>query len=88
MLKPDWDRDRVMQAINSLGIPCFSGSCPEIYGEKAFEANGLRPSVSLPNAMSLGPKSLAFLIHPTLTADDLDRTRDAIESVMSKAITS
>jgi dTDP-4-amino-4,6-dideoxygalactose transaminase len=88
MLKPNWDRDRVMQAINSLGIPCFSGSCPEIYGEKAFEANDLRPSVSLPNATSLGPKSLAFLIHPTLTADDLERTRDAIESVMSKAITS
>ena len=35
-LADGWDRDRIMNEINARGIPCFSGSCPEIYNEKAF----------------------------------------------------
>ena len=84
-LKEGWSRDRLMNEINALGVPCFSGSCPEIYNEKAFEAAGLRPGVPLPNAASLGPTSLAFLVHPTLTADDMQRTCDAISTVMSSS---
>jgi hypothetical protein len=38
MLKEGWSRDRIMQAVNDAGIPCFSGSCSEIYLEKAFES--------------------------------------------------
>ena len=37
-LKAGWSRDRIMNQINALGVPCFSGSCPEIYNEKAFDA--------------------------------------------------
>jgi dTDP-4-amino-4,6-dideoxygalactose transaminase len=84
-LADGWDRDRITNEINAHGIPCFSGSCPEIYNEKAFEATGLRPQEPLPNAASLGPTSLAFLVHPTLTPDDLARTCDAIRDVMSDA---
>jgi len=84
-LATDWDRDRIMREIVSRGVPCFSGSCPEIYNEKAFEANGIRPKEPLPNAASLGPKSLAFLVHPTLTANDLELTCNTIHSVMSEA---
>ena len=86
-LKTDWDRDRIMREISSLGVPCFSGSCPEIYSEKAFAAEGIRPTTPLPNAAMLGPKSLAFLVHPTLTVDDLDVTCKAIVRVMSEAVT-
>ena len=42
-LKSDWSRDRIMTALMAEGIPCGSGSCSEIYLEKAFEGNGLRP---------------------------------------------
>lgn len=84
-LAKGWNRDRIMDAIDSRGVPCFSGSCPEIYREKAFEAKGLGPPASLPNAAALGPTSLAFPVHPTLTAEDLDRTCDAIDTVMSAA---
>lgn len=84
-LKHGWNRDRIMQEINSLGAPCFSGSCPEIYNENAFEFGGIRPSVALPNAAILGPRSLAFLVHPTLTSGDLSLTCNAIDSVMSEA---
>jgi dTDP-4-amino-4,6-dideoxygalactose transaminase len=84
-LAKGWNRDRIMGEINSLGVPCFSGSCPEIYREKAFEAAGLVPPEPLPNAAALGPTSLAFLVHPTLTAGDLDRTCDAIGVALSAA---
>ena len=84
-LADGWDRDRIMHEINALGVPCFSGSCPEIYNEKAFEVTGLQPAIPLTNAASIGPKSLAFLVHPTLTSDDIQKTCDTISTVMSAA---
>jgi dTDP-4-amino-4,6-dideoxygalactose transaminase len=86
-LRDGWDRDRIMVEINELGIPCFIGSCPEIYNEKAFEKAGLKPETPLPNAKALGPVSLAFLVHPTLTDDDLDRSCEAIKTVLDQATT-
>jgi dTDP-4-amino-4,6-dideoxygalactose transaminase len=84
-LNSGWSRDRIMGEINALGIPCFVGSCPEIYNEKAFEKLGLKPKKPLPNAHELGKTSLAFLVHPTLTDADLDRTCDAIAQVLIRA---
>ena len=86
-LASGWDRDRIMSEINALGIPCFSGSCPEIYREKAFETGGIRPAAALPNAAQLGPKSLAFLVHPGLTEEDMDLTCNTIDAVLSKSMT-
>ena len=84
-LADGWDRDRVMNEIVEQGIPCFSGSCPEIYDEKAFEDAGLRPAARMPNAQALGPRSLAFLVHPTLTGEDTDRVCAAVVNVLSQA---
>jgi len=39
-LKTDWSRDRIMTALMAEGIPCGSGSCSEIYLEKAFRDRG------------------------------------------------
>jgi dTDP-4-amino-4,6-dideoxygalactose transaminase len=80
-----WDRDRISAAINARGVPCFIGSCPEIYEEQAFAAADLRPKAPMPNAASLGPKSLAFLVHPTLTDHDVERMCDVIQEVTSTA---
>ena len=83
LLKPDWNRDRIMNALVAEGIPCFSGSCSEIYLEAAFE--GMRPALRLPVARELGETSLMFLVHPTLTeADMLDICR-AVAKVMRQA---
>jgi dTDP-4-amino-4,6-dideoxygalactose transaminase len=70
-LKKDWNRDRIVDELNSLGVPCYSGSCSEIYLEKAFPQE-LRPARRLPVAKELGETSLMFLIHPTLTQDDMN----------------
>lgn len=84
-LAPGWDRDRVMNEISALGVPCFSGSCSEIYNEKAFDNNGFRPEEPLPIAHELADTSLMFLVHPTLTQHEIDKTCDAIKKVMGLA---
>lgn len=86
-LKHGWDRDHIMTAINARGIPCFSGSCSEVYLEKAFDVDGLRPAKRLPVAQDLGKTGLTFLVHPTLTDDDMMEVCDVVESVMQKATT-
>ncbi len=85
LLKPDWSRDRIIVALNEKGIPCFSGSCSEIYLEKAFEKESLRPPTRLPIARQLGDTSLMFLVHPTLTEQHMQQTAAAVEQVMSEA---
>jgi dTDP-4-amino-4,6-dideoxygalactose transaminase len=81
----DWSRDRIIQEINSLGVPCYSGTCSEVYLEKAFDGTDFRPKERLPNAKELGETSLMFLVHPTLTEDEIQKTCDAITSVMELA---
>jgi dTDP-4-amino-4,6-dideoxygalactose transaminase len=54
-LAPGWSRDRIMSAVAAAGVPCFSGSCAEMYLEKAFDAPGLRPAGRLPVARSARP---------------------------------
>ena len=86
LLKPDWDRDRIMNEVTALGAPCFSGSCSEVYLEKAFDGNGLRPAARLPVAKELGETSLMFLVHPTLTEADMRRVADIVGKVMAEAV--
>lgn len=69
-LKKSWDRDRIVAETNTRGVPCFSGSCSEIYLEKAF-TNEMRPKDRLPVAKELGETSLMFLVHPNLSEDDV-----------------
>lgn len=69
-LKKTWDRDRIVAETSARGVPCFSGSCSEIYLEKAFTGE-IRPKSRLPLAKELGETSLMFLVHPTLSEDDV-----------------
>lgn len=84
-LKPGWTRDRIVQEIVALGVPCFQGSCSEVYLEKAFDKTDFRPSSRLPNAKRLGGASLMFLVHPTLTENEVELGCNAIKKVMAEA---
>ncbi|WP_081424541.1 DegT/DnrJ/EryC1/StrS family aminotransferase [Deinococcus soli (ex Cha et al. 2016)] len=84
-LSEGWDRDRVMNAISGQGVPCFSGSCSEIYLEKAFTDAGYGPESRLPVAQELGETSLMFLVHPTLSELDMHRMADIVDIVMAQA---
>jgi dTDP-4-amino-4,6-dideoxygalactose transaminase len=83
-LRAGWNRDRILAEIATQGIPCFSGSCSEIYLEKAFPVEW-RPESRLPVARELGETSLMFLVHPTLTEEHIRSTCVAVEKVMSAA---
>jgi dTDP-4-amino-4,6-dideoxygalactose transaminase len=80
-----WNRDRIIDSINALGVPCFQGSCSEVYLERAFDGTGLQPKVRLPVAKELGETALMFLIHPTLTEAEIQTTCNAIRMVLSRA---
>jgi len=84
-LKSGWDRDRILNEINARGVPCFSGSCSEVYLEKAFDDTGWRPVERLPVAKELGETSLMFLVHPTLTEAEINTTCDVLAQVMREA---
>ena len=83
-LRPGWNRDRILAEIVARGIPCFSGSCSEIYLEKAFPVEW-RPAERLAAARELGETSLMFLVHPTLSVEDIARTCDTVEQIIRAA---
>jgi len=84
-LRDGWTRDRIVAELNARDIPAFQGSCSEVYLEKAFDGTGLRPADRLPIARELGDTSFAFLTHPTLSPEDVQRTCAAIEQVLAEA---
>jgi dTDP-4-amino-4,6-dideoxygalactose transaminase len=74
-------RDKMMMEVNEKGVPCYSGSCSEVYLEKAFDNTGFRPKERLPVAKKLGETSLMFLVHPTLTKEEIQKTCDVLTEV-------
>jgi len=79
-----WDRDCIAESIAGQGVPCTTGSCSEIYLEKAFPPL-LRPPARLTVARELGENSLMFLVHPTLTEANITRTCEVTQEVMLRA---
>ena len=84
-LKERWSRDRIINEISKRGVPCFIGSCPEIYREDAFKNSNIGLSKPLPNAKLLGETSIAFLCHPTLTKHSLNNSNKIISGVLNSA---
>ena len=68
-----------------MGISCFSGTCSEVYLEKAFNETNFPPSQRLIIAKELGETSLMFLVHPSLSNKDIENTCEAITQVMEIA---
>jgi dTDP-4-amino-4,6-dideoxygalactose transaminase len=84
-LAEDWTRDRIVDEISSRGVPCMQGTCSELYLEKAFDNTAYRPKERLKVARELGETSLMFLVHPTLTEADIDKTCQTIRDIFSMA---
>lgn len=84
-LAEGWTRDRIVEAIVERGVPAFQGSCSEVYLEKAFDNTPWRPAQRLKNAQQLGDTSLMFLVHPTLTPEELKKSATVIRDVLKQA---
>ena len=85
-LKDDKNRDFIMNALNKMGTPCYSGSCSEIYKEKAFDKVFPNGHTALPVAKELAETSLMFLVHPTIDQEDIytivDQTKTIIKNIL------
>lgn len=84
-LKSDWSRDRIIAEVNARGVPAYQGSCSEVYRERAFDGTPWRPQQHLAIAKDLGETSLMFLIHPTLTDAEINKTCAVLRAVLSDA---
>jgi dTDP-4-amino-4,6-dideoxygalactose transaminase len=85
LLAEGWTRDRIVNEIVEAGVPCFQGSCSEVYLEKAFDDTGFRPKQRLVNAKELGETSLMFLVHPTLTSPEIDKSCVVLAKILKQA---
>lgn len=84
-LAEGWTRSKILEEINRKGVPAYEGSCSEVYLEKAFDNTGWRPEHRLPTARVLGETSMMFLVHPTLTEENIQATCRTIHEVLSQA---
>ncbi|MGM0564432.1 MAG: DegT/DnrJ/EryC1/StrS family aminotransferase [Pseudomonadota bacterium] len=75
------ERDGLVQSLQGEGVPCMSGTCSEVYLEKAFENSGLVPDERLGVARELGETSIMFMLHPTLTSEELSAWCDTVGRV-------
>lgn len=85
-LAPNWHATRIQEAICAEGVPCFAGSCSEIYRERAFTERGWGPMRRLPEAQRLGETSLMFMVHPTLGEPEMQDSVGAVAKVMGAAV--
>ena len=84
-LAAGWSRCRLIDEINARGIPCISGSCPEIYREKAFSGGPFAPPRPLVNARELGETSLMLQVHPSLSDETIARRAAILKEVFDQA---
>lgn len=84
-LAQGWTRDRIVDEINARGVPCYQGSCSEVYLEKAFDNTSFRPQTPLTMTKKVGETSLMFLVHPTLSAAEITKSCEVITDVCQNA---
>lgn len=84
-LKSGWSRDRLLADIQEMQVPCFTGSCSEIYRERAFESSPWAVQKRLPVAAELGETSLMLLVHPTLEESHIHDMCDRVATVIESA---
>ena len=85
-LRSSWTRDRIVAEVSARGVPCFSGSCSEIYREQAFADTSFAPPEPLSGARELGATSIALLVHPTLLGEHMVRAARVVKKVLAAAL--
>ena len=85
-LREGWNVQRFVESVAREGVPCFQGSCSEIYRERAFVERGWAPAQPLPVAAQLSDSSLLFLVHPTLDESDMADAARAVAKVLRAAL--
>ena len=77
-------RDYIIEQLTLSGVPCFSGSCAEIYREKLFD--DLTLERRLPNAAIFADYAFCFLVHHTITTEQLQLIKSKISQMLSRLL--
>ena len=84
LLRNGWSRDDIIRRARDRGIPCQSGSCPEIYLERAFTDGG-GPATRLPHARKLGETSIMLPVDPTIAPEDCHQMGLVLRAIVADA---
>ncbi len=93
-LCPEWDRNRIIDAINAEGGVCQFGSTWGVGLEDGWKniqcgITGTRKNYQLkehlPNDYLVGSTVLMFQVYPTLDIESINKTIDAVKRVMETA---
>lgn len=75
-------RSDIIAGLMQLGIPCGSGSCPDMSREAAFEERAPRRDGDLANAHWLGARTIMFPVDHLLDQDDMMIFAEALKKVV------
>ena len=84
-IKNNWNRNKIIAKLAEKNIPCFSGSCSELYLEKSFANSDFSIKNPLYEAKKIGERSLMLQCHPTLSEKDVDYIIKHVSEVLKEA---
>lgn len=76
-------RNKLINKFVDTGVPCFSGSCAEIYRERLFANMNGALTERLPNASDWADCAFCFLVHHTITTEEINQMALSIKQVLS-----
>lgn len=77
LLKDGTTRNDIIKEINNINIPCFQGTCGEIYKENAYNLD-----LEMPITKQLSNTSLMFLIDPSYSETIIYEIGDKIKKIL------
>ena len=83
-IKKNITRNKIISFLNSKGIYCDVGSCPEIYKEKYLISKKLGLKKSLKFAKSIGNSCISFKVHPNIYKKDFDMKIQILKNFLKK----
>ncbi|MFK8030839.1 MAG: DegT/DnrJ/EryC1/StrS family aminotransferase [Gammaproteobacteria bacterium] len=84
-LHSDWNRERIVAEALALGLPCSTGTCPELYREKVLIDLGCVPERPLPVAHRLGQTSVALSLHAGLETSQVEDIAHELSLILRAA---
>ena len=85
-IKKGINKSYIQNYLVKRNVPCFSGSCSEIYLEKSFKDSKLSPKKRFPNAKQLGERSIMFPVDQTFKLSDIKKICLTINEVINDII--
>ena len=79
--RPVIERDRIIGSLIAQGIPCGSGSCPDMSRELGIASFNPRRDGNLETARRIGERTIMFPVDHTLGAGDMESIAEALRVI-------